>query len=172
LFERVERLAGSSLTAGGDDMDRAASALLDGEHAAFARAVLALKMKFLETMDDDFNTAGAIGVLHELAGEVNAFLERNAAEKAKPPEVIAAGVAAAHTLRNLGGVIGLFQLLAKPLAAADQGLAGQLMELFIRLRADARKSKNFSLADDIRKGLTEIGVTIEDGPEGTRWRKE
>ena len=46
------------------------------------------------------------------------------------------------------------------------------MELIIQLRANARATKNFALADDIRKGLTAIGVTLEDGGEGTRWRKD
>jgi len=46
------------------------------------------------------------------------------------------------------------------------------MELLIKLRNEARKSKNFALADDVRNGLTAIGVTLEDGPDGTRWRKD
>jgi cysteinyl-tRNA synthetase len=169
LFERMERLTGPQTTPI-DDMDRVSAVLLDGEHAAFAKAVLALKMKFLEMMDDDFNTAGAIASLHELAGEVNAFLESNEADKSKPQDVIAAASAAVQTLKNLGGLLGLFQGGTKP--AADNGLTPKLMELLIHLRAEARKSKNFALADDIRKGLTAIGVTIEDGPEGTRWRKD
>ena len=47
-----------------------------------------------------------------------------------------------------------------------------LMQLFIKLRAEARASKNFALADGIRKGLTEIGVTLEDRADGTIWRQE
>ncbi|CAA9421659.1 MAG: Cysteinyl-tRNA synthetase, partial [uncultured Phycisphaerae bacterium] len=180
LFERLDRLtAGQPPVPNGTegsvpDMDRASSALLEGPHAGYAQAVLGLKMKFLEMMDDDFNTAGAIAALHEIAGEVNAFLERNDADKAKPAEVVAAAVAGVRTLATLGGVIGLalHPTRAKAAAAADGGLAGQLMDLFIRLRADARQSKNFALADDIRKSLTAVGVTLEDGPEGTRWRKD
>jgi cysteinyl-tRNA synthetase len=169
---------------GGEDMDRAAAALMEGEHAAFAKAVLALKMKFLEMMDDDFNTAGAIAALHEMAGEVNAFLEHNDADKSKPADVVAAAAAAVRTLKGLGGVLGLFQPPAPAgaalagaaggtaaAAAADGALSGKLMDLLIKLRADARAGKNFALADDIRKGLMAAGVTIEDGPEGTRWRK-
>jgi cysteinyl-tRNA synthetase len=45
------------------------------------------------------------------------------------------------------------------------------MQLLIRLRHEARASRNFALADNIRKGLTEIGVTLEDRPDGTGWRK-
>lgn len=178
LFERMERLLPKAATAAPttppEDMDRASASLLEGEHAAFAKAVLALKMKFLEMMDDDFNTAGAIASLHELAGEVNGFLERGEAEKSKPTDVIAAAAAAVQTMRNLGGVLGLFQLPESSAVAAkgDDGLTGKLMDLLIQLRAGARQSKNFTLADDIRKGLTAIGITLEDGADGTRWRKD
>jgi cysteinyl-tRNA synthetase len=156
------------------DMDRVAATLLDGEHAAFAKSVLAGKMKFLEMMDDDFNTAGGIGTMHELAGEINAFIERNDVERKKQPELVTAVAAAGQTLKNLGGILGLFT--HKPAAMAGQQteskLPDQLMTLLIRLRNEARKSKNFALADDIRKGLAEIGVTLEDRADGTGWRKD
>jgi cysteinyl-tRNA synthetase len=101
LFERVERLTGKPMAEKADDMDRGASELLESEeYAPFAKAVLALKMKFLETMDDDFNTGGGIGVLHELANEINSFIERADVEKKKQPQLVAATGAAAHTLRN------------------------------------------------------------------------
>ena len=99
----IERLTGQPLPEKGDDMDRAAAALLETPHAAFARAVLALKMKFLEMMDDDFNTAGAIAVLHEMAGEVNAFIERN--DLSKRPgcaELVTAAAAGAQTRKEPG----------------------------------------------------------------------
>ena len=51
-------------------------------------------------------------------------------------------------------------------------LADDLMKLLIKLRQEARQSKNFAMADAIRNGLTEIGVTLEDRPEGTMWRKD
>jgi len=176
LFDRVHRHADPAAPEKPEqqpDMDRVAAALLDSEHAPFAKAVLAGKMKFLEMMDDDFNTAGAIGALHELAGEINSFLERNDVDRSKQAELVAAAAAAVQTLRNLGNVLGLFLHKPAPVAAgAEQKLASQLMELLIRLRADARKNKNFALGDDIRKGLTEIGITLEDGADGTRWRKD
>jgi cysteinyl-tRNA synthetase len=45
------------------------------------------------------------------------------------------------------------------------------MQLIIRLRAEARTSRDFALADEIRKGLAEIGLSLEDRPDGTLWRK-
>jgi cysteinyl-tRNA synthetase len=178
VFERVERLVGVPMTEKVDDMDRAAPALLESEaHAPFAKAVLALKMKFLETMDDDFNTAGGIGVLHELANEINAFIERHDLERVKQPELSAGVQAAAHTLRNLGMLLGLFTTGQPPQVGpaardgGDHGLTQQLMNLFIKLRQEARAEKNFALADRIRNGLTEAGVTLEDRQDGTVWRK-
>lgn len=173
LFERVERISGQPLVDKGTDMDQAARDLLDSEGLVeFVRSVLSFKMKFLEMMDDDFNTAGAIGVLHELAGQANAFIEHHAVERDKLPERVQAAVAAAQTLRNLGQVLGLFR--QKPAAAKreESGLTERLMQLLIQLRNDARKSKNFPLADAVRKGLTEIGITLEDRADGTVWRKE
>ncbi len=178
LFERVERLAGKPLSADvpadqkpAPDMDAAAAALFETDHAAFAKNVLALKMKFLEMMDDDFNTAGAIAVLHELAGEINGFIERTGAERSKDATATGASVSAAHSIRNLGNILGLFTRPPTPDAAQGE-LPEQLMALIIRLRKEARETKNFALADSIRDGLTEIFIALEDGPEGTRWRRE
>ena len=144
---------------------------------AFAKAVLGLKMKFLEMMDDDFNTAGAIGALHETgrrgqraSSSVTTWTEQAA------DDLVAAAAAARADAANLGSVLGLFTAKPAPAAAAAQAattLPGQ---------ADgpdhpappgrAGKSKNFALADAIRKGLTDIGITLEDRPDGTRWRKD
>jgi cysteinyl-tRNA synthetase len=172
LFERYQRIAGAPLADDAPDMDRHANTLLDTPHGDFARAVLNFKMKFLEMMDDDFNTAGAIAVMHELAGEINAFIEKHTIEQNKQPELIAAVSAATQSLKKLALVLGLFRPgFAKP-EMKDSGLTEQLMRLLIDIRATARKDKNFPLADSVRKGLEAIGVTLEDRPDGTIWRKE
>lgn len=174
LFERIERLSGQPLPTDGPDIEHAATSALQGEFAPFVREVLALKMKFLEMMDDDFNTAGAIAVMHELAGSINAFIEQNDLERNSQTQRVEMVVAAAVTLRNLGRILGLFRQAAGTAAVAqpDSGLSDQLMKLFIQLRADARKNRNFALADAIRKGLSDLGVTLEDRADGTIWRKE
>jgi cysteinyl-tRNA synthetase len=130
-------------------------------------------------MDDDFNTAGGIGVLHELANEINGFVQRHDVERTKQAELVAGVHAAAHTMRNLGMLLGLFAPPAGTEAGAtggagqkaDGALTNKLMDLFIRLRQEARAEKNFALADRIRNGLAEAGVTLEDRPDGTGWRK-
>jgi cysteinyl-tRNA synthetase len=171
LFERIDRILGEPMNDATTDMDRIAAPLLESDHASYAKNVLGLKLKFLEMMDDDFNTAGAIGALHEMAGEINAFIERNDLDRSKHDDLADAAAAGVQTLRQLGQVLGLFQRRPDALPVGD-ALPGQLMDLMIRLRQDARAKKNFELADAIRKGLTEIGITIEDGPQGTRWRKD
>jgi cysteinyl-tRNA synthetase len=125
-------------------------------------------------MDDDFNTAGAIGVMHELAGAVNSFLEENKAETKRQPDVMQAASAGAQTVRRLGRLFGLFQEnLAKAASqGAESGQVEELMKLMILLRNDARKAKNFAMADAVRDGLKKIGITLEDRPEGTGWRKD
>jgi cysteinyl-tRNA synthetase len=131
-------------------------------------------MKFLEMMDDDFNTAGAIGVMHELAGEINGYIEKNRVEQERPPDMVSAASAATQTLRKLGLLLGLFRKVEakRTESAAPSGLAEGLMELIIQLRADVRKRKDFATADAIRDGLAKLGITLEDRPAGTGWRKE
>ena len=156
LFERVERLAGSPVAAA----ETVPAAVPD---------VAFLRDKFLEMMDDDFNTAGATAALHELAGAINGFVERQQLERTPDPAAARAAADAAGVLKFLGNLLGLFRATAA--AKADDGLTESLMQLLITLRADARKSKNFAIADGIRKGLTDIGITLEDRPDGTGWRK-
>lgn len=172
LFERIERL-GVVLDDNTPDMEHASSELSIGENELFVRDVLNLKMKFLEMMDDDFNTAGAIGVLHEMAGEINSQIEQTRVEQDKAPHVVAVFAAASQTLRRLGQLLGLFRVASKPRSEQKStALADQLMELVLLLRAESRKKKDFATADLIRDGLTKIGVTVEDRPNGTIWRKE
>jgi cysteinyl-tRNA synthetase len=174
LFERVARLSGKPLDDTTADIEAASSMIFETPHASFARDVLGLKMKFLEMMDDDFNTAGAIAVLHELAGATNAFIERNDIERSKAADLIGYATAAAQTLRKLAMVLGLFRnsLGVAPTTAASDDTLDKVMRLLIELRAQARASKNFALADSIRNGLTQIGITLEDRADGTLWRKQ
>ncbi len=159
LFERIERLTGMPVTA-------TDATIADADLSA---AVGNLRAKFLEMMDDDFNTAGGTAALHEMAGVANAFVESRGLEKSKDPAGLSAVVAATSVLKQLAGLLGLFR--ADPAAKADDGLTEPLMALLIRLRAEARVSKNFAVADGIRKGLGEIGVTLEDRADGTGWRR-
>jgi cysteinyl-tRNA synthetase len=172
LTERIERLAGKQLTDESPDTDQIAARLMESEVGGFIRQMISDKMKFLEMMDDDFNTAGAIAVMHEMAGSVNSFLEQNHAETDRQADVIQAAAGATQTIRRLGQVLGLFRPELPGLRAKEPGTVDQLMSLLIQLRNDARKNKQFAMADAVRDGLKRIGITLEDRPDGTGWRRD
>ena len=141
--------------------DVAPGASLSPLHARLAT----VEADFRVAMDDDFNTPRAIAVLFDLVSEVN----RHIGDPGFVPTADALHAIAdarAYILR-FTEVLGINLL---PTAGAEDTLAPQLMELFIELRALARKEKNFALADIIRTRLHEIGVVLEDTPQGTIWR--
>jgi cysteinyl-tRNA synthetase len=127
--------------------------------------------KFVASMDDDFNTAGAIASMHELAGAINSEIERSGVERTKDGAVAADIASAAQSLRKLGQILGLFIVESRKTADADSGLSEGLMQLIIKLRAEARKKKDFATADAIRDGLAALKVTLEDKKDGTVWRR-
>jgi len=76
-------------------------------------------------------------------------------------------------LREMALTLGLFrQPPPAKQAGGDDALVGKLVELFIALRAESRKKKDFATADRVRNGLAELGVVLEDRPGGTVWRVE
>ena len=131
--------------------ESAAAAAIDwnGSHA----------VRFKAAMDDDFNTAEAVAVLFELAGEANRTQD----------------AAAAALLRSLGGVLGLLQrdptefLQAAP--AAEGGLSNEDIDARIAARVAAKKAKNFAEADRLRAELLAQGIVLEDTAQGTIWRR-
>ncbi len=113
------------------------------------------EQKFVEAMDDDFNTAQAIAVLFELAKEIN----RGTEEGLNVTE-------AQRTLLKLAGVLGL-TLKEKVQPTPD---AESFVSLLASIRDDLRQEQQWQLADKIRRGLADLGVTLEDTPQGTRWK--
>jgi len=113
------------------------------------------EQRFVEAMDDDFNTAQAIAVLFGLSKEIN----RGAEEGMNITE-------GQNTLRRLASVLGL-TLREKTRAASD---ALPFISLLISTRNDMRRNKQWQMADDIRTKLAELGVTLEDTPQGTTWK--
>ena len=164
FFQRYERITKKSFY----DLRPEKPAEGDGDFAA-------LRKKFLEHMDDDFNTGGAVGVLYELLSALNRFADARQLEagKANTDDLRAFELGVLY-LKELSQLLGVFEMAAeKPKANdASAGLVNGLMQLLIDLRAEARKAKNFALGDQIRKRLTDLGVTLEDRPAGTIWRNE
>ena len=120
--------------------------------------------RFAEAMDDDFNTAGAIAVLHAVANEINQHRRDGREDDAKHSAAI---------LVRLGGILGLLQQDPEAFFQAGTGseLSAEDIEALIQARADARKAKNFAEADRIRDDLLEKGIILDDSREGTTWRK-
>lgn len=167
FFERFERVTGKSFY-GLPTADRAAGAKdLDG--APLLEQVAARREKFIERMDDDFNTGAAVSELFELVRLLNKHVDQAKLEDNATPEALATFTRAAGTLRELAAVLGLFQ---KPIEKGgdDGGLVAELMELVIEIRNTARANKDFATSDKIRDKLTELNITLEDRKDGTGWR--
>jgi cysteinyl-tRNA synthetase len=169
LFERFERIYGESYFKLSVPERFDPSGPLSGDPAL--ADVLEHRRKYLEAMDDDFNTGGALGELYELVRTLNRFADATKLETtdASDPARSAFRVAM-QVLRELTLILGLFrEPVAKPEAARDR-LTGPLLDLLVSLRTQLRKEKNFKLADQIRQQLAELGVTLEDRPDGTGWK--
>lgn len=141
-------------------LERLRSALEDFEGLPSAPAgwTDAFRQEFVAAMDDDFNTAGALGVAFDLVREIN---RRRAAGDADA----AAGQA---LLVELAGALGL-SLRAAPLPAA--GAAEPFINLLLELRVQLREARQWALADQIRDGLRARGVVVEDRAGQTVWRR-
>jgi cysteinyl-tRNA synthetase len=112
---------------------------------------------FTDAMDDDFNTPLAIAALHELVKAINTARDQGATDDQLNP--------AQATLRELTGVLGL-RLQEKQ----GSGDADKFVDLLVEVRTEARKQKLWAFSDLIRNKLKDLGVTIEDSKEGTKWR--
>jgi cysteinyl-tRNA synthetase len=126
-------------------------------------------------MDDDFNTAGAIAVLFDMVRLLNKFAddEKLEAQAAGRPAAVESLKRGATTFRELAVTLGLFRRPpAETAAAGDDALLGKVIELLIKVRADARKKKDFAMADAVRNGLNDIGIVLEDRPSGTEWARK
>jgi cysteinyl-tRNA synthetase len=119
--------------------------------------VEATRKGFTDCMDDDFNTAGALGNLFELVRAIN-----QARDAGVTQGIIAEGQA---VLRELIEVFGL-----RPERPGQAGEATPFIQLLIDLRRDLRQQKLWALSDQIRARLAELGVLLEDSKDGTTWR--
>jgi cysteinyl-tRNA synthetase len=120
----------------------------------------ATRQGFLEAMDDDFNTAGALGYLFELVRAINQGRDAGANQ--------AELGAAQDLLRQLSEVFGL--RLDAPQAGGVE--AAPFIDLLVTVRGELRQARQFALADSIRDRLAELGVRLEDTREGTTWTLE
>lgn len=127
---------------------------------ALAEQVRRTRERFESAMDDDFNTAGALAALFDLVRAINA---------ARDAGIGGAPFAQAQaTLCELAGVLGL--RLAEDATKSQRADVAPFINLLVDVRARLRQAKQWQLADAIRDGLAELGVVLEDTPQGTTWR--
>lgn len=170
FFERYERITKSSffdLTA-----PTTRKAFEPGQPSSdFIAEVVKFWEKFLEHMDDDFNTGGAVGVMYELLSALNRFAEQRQLDAGKgTPDDLRAFQRGALVLKEFSQILGVFSKPASAKGGGQDQLVNGLMQLLIDLRAEARKTKNFAMGDQIRNRLTQLGVKLEDLPGATIWR--
>ena len=125
---------------------------------AFIEALPRYRERFIEVMDDDFNTADAIAVIFELVRESNSI-----AADPEPSREFARQ--ALLMLNELEGVLGLIY------GDAGDDKIDEEIEALIAERQAAREEKNWAEADEIRDKLSEMGITLEDTPQGVKWKR-
>ena len=113
--------------------------------------------RFATAMDDDLNTPQAVATLFDLARDINRG--RDAGQRIDEGQA---------TLRELGGVLGL--TFAERASSDTELAAAPFIDLLVSVRSELRAARQFALADQIRDGLAEQGVALEDSAQGTQWQ--
>ena len=132
----------------------------EGENPVWSQRAREALTRFEDALDDDLNTAGALGPVFEFVRDSNAAMDAG--------EFLAGNAAGAREL--LAHFDAIFDVL-RP-AAADAGLADAEIDRLVAERTAAKKGKNFARADEIRKELEAQGVLLEDTKDGVRWRRK
>ena len=137
-------------------IDEASREKMNEEEKEYINSLNKYREKYIQKMDDDFNTADAITVLFELSKDLNTNLNINSSK-----EVLSKAL---EVLRELGAPLGILQKSTK-------GSLEDEVETLIEARQKARKERDFAMADKIRDDLKARGIILEDTPQGVRWKK-
>lgn len=149
------------------------------EAEAYASAREAMRASFVEAMDDDFNTAGALGAIFSFVSEANTLLGDGCVCCRQAEGVRAGAEEVKELLRVLGIDLDAGSCASESCSSEVISLAGELasyegsdedeaIEALLERRAQARKERDFALADQVRDGLSVLGFRIEDTPQGAR----
>lgn len=128
-----------------------------GEVGDWLERIDAMKKRFIDEMDDDFNSANGIAVMFDLAKEANRYLREEKTSK----QVLQAFLAYFTEFADVLGIV-----ITEQKELLDEGI-----EELIEKRNQARKDRNFALADQIRDDLKEQGIILEDTAQGVRWKR-
>ena len=128
---------------------------MNEEEKAYLESLNKYKEKYIEKMDDDFNTADAITAIFDLIKDTNTNITIDSSKELAQK--------ALELIRELGAPLGMFQKSTK-------GNLEEEIEALIAKRQQARKDRDFTLADKIRDELKDRGIVLEDTPQGVRWK--
>lgn len=129
---------------------------MNDEEVKYLESLDAYRQRYIEKMDDDFNTADAISVLFDLIRDINSNIGINSSKELCEK--------ALELIRELGLPLGILQKTTKANLEEE-------IEALIAERQQARKDRNFALADKIRDDLKAKGIELLDTPQGVRWKK-
>ena len=135
-----------------------------GKDQTFEKEIETYRRKFVEAMNDDFNTPKALAVLFEFLKEINAWLDRaqNVKEETRRQAI-------KIIEETAGNVLGLLPDDYSVFESRGKGDIEAIVQILIDVRAALRKEKNFALADEIRNRLQQINIELKDTPQGTVW---
>ena len=140
------------------------------ESLKLRRKVLELRNEFMEAMHDDFNTALAISHMFALAKEINIYHQSIVSVGSKPDGKLVSILQSVFA--EMCSIIGVLESTQGAVEAESCGLEEPLMEMLIAMRQEARSNKDYAQADALRNKLSEIGIVLEDTPQGVRWKKQ
>ncbi len=128
-----------------------------------------LMSAFDDAMNDDFNTALAISYMFELARDINSYYSDYIGGKIQPRGTDAFMIMrVSEIFTDMVSTIGIFENIEEE-TGADSELVEKLIDIIISIRQDARKNKNWAVADKIRDELKAAGIILEDTPQGVQW---
>ncbi len=174
LFELFEEITGQSFYDLSVAKTREASQTTDLSSlpSDVADGVREIASRFVEAMDDDFNTGGAIAQLFELRRAINGYINANSMQESATDDQRLALSSAMGLFKELASTLGVFRVAVAKSAGADDALLDGLMQLVIDIRQQARADKNWGVADKIRDALKNLKIVLEDGKQGVRWSRE
>ena len=143
-----------------DRLDRVTAA---GSHADVAAKVAVAEAQFVEAMEQDLNTAGALGAIFELVRSLNAAIDNNELGGEDAAIVKAA-------FERFDRVLGVLALRRQE--DRQTALPPEEIDRLVGARQDARKRRDFAEGDRIRRQLHEAGIVLEDSAAGTRWKRK